>query len=146
MKGELGGKILVNDKNSKNFELFPTGKDSTSSTFYVTSSGVTVTRLSSLGNILIHCDVLCLGVWLMCWSSGGYETACETIDQLKLLLPPQRDCWLITPWVILQRKNYKCPRRNPWPQDDPGAKIVNLGNSENTNVAPRAIAKWEVLQ
>ena len=43
MKGELGGKILVNDKNSKNFELFATGKDSTSSTFYVISSGVNVT-------------------------------------------------------------------------------------------------------
>ena len=34
--------MLVSDKNSKNFE-FPTGKDSTLSTFYVMSSGVNVT-------------------------------------------------------------------------------------------------------
>ena len=43
MKGYLGGKILLHDKISKNSEFFPTGKDSTSSTFYVTSSVVNVT-------------------------------------------------------------------------------------------------------
>ena len=43
MKGYLGGKILVNDKNSKSSELFPAGKDSTSGTFYVTSCGGNVT-------------------------------------------------------------------------------------------------------
>ena len=43
MNGYLGGKILINDKISKNSELFPMWKDSTSSTFYVISSGVNVT-------------------------------------------------------------------------------------------------------
>ena len=121
--------------------MFTTGKDSTLSTFYVTSSGVNVSGLSSLGNILLQ--------WFSwSWSLGNVlefqvlvKEPVKQLTSLNWFYLLKIDCWLITPWVIIQRKNYKCPRRNTWPQDNPGVKVFNLQNSEKRNFAPRAFYK-----
>ena len=140
MKGYLGGKILVSD----NFELFPTGER-----FY----------LKHILCYILWCECYMIvlarqhfsSLWFsLSWSLGNvlefrgllkqHVKQLTSLNWFYLLKIDCWGCWLITPWVIIQRKNCMCPRRNTWPQVDPGAKIFSLQNSKR-NVAPKAIYK-----